>query len=114
MHADRRINQAGWLVLVVLALAAVSLVRQQATLPGPRDAQALENPAESRLDIIAQLQELNVKMDRLIGLLESGKVKVTVANADQMRAEPQGEALGPAAEKVNEAQPRIIIRRKGD
>ena len=43
----------------------------------------LPNPSERQLAMVEELRTLNGKMDKLIGLLQSGSVEVKVAKSDK-------------------------------
>jgi hypothetical protein len=93
----------------------------------PRPAQALENPADDRQSMLSELHGINEKLDRLIGLLDGGKVKVIVGNAEEVRGaappgsradgerarggEPGGQpAAQPIGPPAGSEEPKIIIR----
>lgn len=104
--------RAAFLLGALTLLVAVVLLEHPSILPGPRSADALENPVESRQQMVTELQQLNQKMDRLLQLFESGKVKVVVANADELKADA-APAVAPA-EKNNGVENKIVIKRKGE
>ena len=76
------------LLTVVVILQALILVGQWLGAP------ALVNPAQAqipdaggqRIEIISLLKGVNDKMDRLVSILESGKLEVHVAPADENKA----------------------------
>jgi hypothetical protein len=76
------------LLTVVLVLQGVILAGQWLGAP------ALVSPAQAQIpdaggqrnDMIKELRSLNDKMDKLIGILESGKLEVKVAGADDNKA----------------------------
>jgi plasmid stabilization system protein ParE len=103
-----------WILGAVALLVIVALLRSESVLPGPRQAQALDNSAETRLKMLAEMRQINQKMDRLIGLFESGKVKVVVSNAEELRAAPAVQAVPAARPDDGDNDKKIIIRRKGD
>ena len=76
------------LLTVVVILQALILVGQWLggpTLVAPAQAQ-IPDPGAQQLQVIRELQSLNGKMDRMIGILESGKLEVRVARADENNA----------------------------
>ena len=130
MNAARKpLSRACWLAGAVGLLLAMAALDRLAPLT-PRPAQALENPIEDRQSMVNELRGINEKLDRLITLLDSGKVKVIVANADEVRGAPPaltrrvdgegekargGEAGGqPASPPGGSDEPKIIIRPKAD
>jgi hypothetical protein len=111
--SEQAFKRGSWLLAAIgLAVAAALMTRDASILPSPREAQALENPIESRQTMVQELKQINQKLDRLIQLFESGKVKVVVGNAEELKT---GLAPPPApkpAEKKDGEQPNIIIRKK--
>ena len=72
------------LLTVVVILQALILAGQwlgAPTLVAPAHAQ-IPDPGAQQAQVIRELQSLNGKMDRLVGVLESGKLEVRVAGAD--------------------------------
>lgn len=81
-----RTNQ---LLTVVVALQALILLGQW-TGPGSftREARAelnLPDPGARQLAMVEELKGLNAKMDRLIGVLQGGELKVKVANEAEQK-----------------------------
>jgi hypothetical protein len=76
------------LLTVVLVLQGVILAGQwfgAPSLVSPVQAQIPDSGA-LRIETLKELQSLNGKMDKLIGILESGKLEVRVAAADENKA----------------------------
>lgn len=76
------------LLTVVVILQALILAGQwlgSPTVATPAHAQILDAGAQ-QYQMIKELQALNGKMDRLVGILESGKLEVRVAGADENKA----------------------------
>jgi hypothetical protein len=76
------------LLTVVLVLQGVILAGQWLGAPAlvsPVQAQ-IPDAGGQRNEMIKELTALNGKMDRLIGILESGKLEVKVAGADDNKA----------------------------
>ena len=76
------------LLTVVLVLQGVMLAGQWLGAPAlvaPAHAQIPDAGAQ-RLEMIKELQALNAKMEKLVGLLESGKLEVRVLAADENKA----------------------------
>jgi len=76
------------LLVAILVLQAFTLAGQWLG-DGPRilpsaQAQAF-NSAADRQDMIEQLKSVNSKLDRLVGVLESGNLQVKVVDADQKK-----------------------------
>ena len=72
------------LLTAVLVLQGVILAGQwlgTASLVAPAQAQ-IPDAGGQRNEMIRELQSLNGKMDKLIGILESGKLEVHVTGAD--------------------------------
>jgi len=70
---------------IVIALQALLLIGQWVG-PSMSVARAdipLPNPSERQLAMLDELRTLNGKMDRLIGMLQSGSVEVKVAKSDK-------------------------------
>jgi hypothetical protein len=73
------------LLTVVLLLQGLILMGQWLGAPSlvsPAHAQVPDAGAQ-RVEMITELKGLNAKMDRLIAVLESGKLEVKVAPADE-------------------------------
>jgi hypothetical protein len=127
--ARKPLTRACWLVAAVGLLLATAAWERLAPLT-VRPAQAQQaNPADDRQSMLAELRGINEKMDRLISLLDSGKVKMIVANAEEVRGaspapgnRPDGERprVGePGVQPVQPGQPggeepKIIVRQKAD
>jgi hypothetical protein len=76
------------LLTVVLVLQGMILAGQwlgTSSLVAPAQAQIPDAGAQ-RIEMVRELQALNGKMDKLIGILESGKLEVRVAGADENKA----------------------------
>jgi hypothetical protein len=76
------------LLTVVLVLQGVILAGQWLGAPAlvaPAQAQ-IPDAGGQRNEMIKELTALNGKMDRLIGILESGKLEVKVSGADDNKA----------------------------
>jgi hypothetical protein len=76
------------LLTVVVILQALILAGQwlgSPTLVTPAHAQ-IPDPGAQQLQVIRELQALNGKMDRLVGILESGKLEVHAVGADDNKA----------------------------
>ena len=73
------------LLVIVIALQLVILAGQW--LEGPKMLPAAQaqsiNSAADRQAIIDELKSVNSKLDRLVGVLESGNVQVRVTQSDQ-------------------------------
>jgi hypothetical protein len=73
------------LLTVVVVLQALILVGQWGGAPSvvtPAHAQ-IPDAGGQRLEIIAELKALNARVDKLQGFLESGKLEVRTAPADE-------------------------------
>jgi hypothetical protein len=76
------------LLTIVIVLQALILVGQWLGAP------SLVNPAQAQIpdaggqrqEMISLIKGTNDKLDRLIGILESGKLEVRVAGADENKA----------------------------
>jgi hypothetical protein len=76
------------LLTAVLILQGLILVGQWVGTPSlvaPAQAQ-IPDAGGQRNEMIRELQSLNGKMDKLIGILESGKLEVHVSGADDNKA----------------------------
>lgn len=72
------------ILTVIVVLQALILAGQWLGAPSvvsPAQAQ-IPDAGGQRLEIISHLKSMNEKMDRLIGIMESGKLEVRVAGAD--------------------------------
>ncbi|HSU69647.1 MAG TPA: hypothetical protein VLJ39_22370 [Tepidisphaeraceae bacterium] len=77
------------LLAFVVVLQVVLLMGQWLGQPSAQTAHAdvqLPNPSERQLAILDELRTLNGKMDRLIGVMTSGDVKVEVTKVPAARA----------------------------
>ena len=75
------------LLTVVIVLQGLILAGQWVSGPGlatPAMAQ-VSDPGAQRIQMIDQLEVLNDKMDKLIGILESGNLQVRVAPPDESK-----------------------------
>lgn len=76
------------LLLVVIVLQLLILAGQWSSDGGgyvqPAMAQ-VSDPGAQRIEMIAQLKDLNGKMDQLIGILESGNLQVRVSMPDEKK-----------------------------
>jgi len=69
------------LLAVVIVLQGLILLGQWAGQPAASTARAdvqLPNPSERQMAILDELKSMNGKLDRLVGLLQSGDMKVKV------------------------------------
>jgi hypothetical protein len=108
------IKRGYWLLIGVCALLAAVAVQRFQPL-APRPAQAWDNPVENRQEMIGELKKINERLDRLIAVFEGGKVKVTVANADEIRPPAAKNTAGDGGGVKDHAEePKIIIKRKAD
>ena len=76
------------LLTVVVVLQGLILMGQWLGAPSmvsPAHAQ-IPDAGGQRLEMITELKSLNGKMERLISILESGKLEVKVAHADDNKA----------------------------
>jgi hypothetical protein len=76
------------LLTAVLVLQGLILAGQwlgSPSLVAPAQAQIPDSGA-LRMETVKELQSLNGKMDKLIGILESGKLEVRVTGADENKA----------------------------
>jgi hypothetical protein len=76
------------LLTVVVILQALILAGQWLGSPSlvtPARAQ-IPDPGAQQQQVIKELQSVNAKMERMIGILESGKLEVRVAGADENKA----------------------------
>jgi hypothetical protein len=76
------------MLTVVIVLQALILVGQWLGAPAmvtPAQAQ-IPDAGGQRLEIISLLKGTNDKLDRLIGILDSGKLEVKVVGADENKA----------------------------
>lgn len=72
------------ILTVVVVLQGLILLGQWTGGPELPQAQAqVSDPGAQRIAQIEQLKELNVKMDKIIGILSSGNLQVKVANSDE-------------------------------
>lgn len=74
------------LLAVVIVLQALLLAGQWVGQPSANLAKAdvtLGNPGERQMAMVDELKTLNGKMDRLIGVMTSGDVKVEVTKVDK-------------------------------
>ncbi|MCG3179278.1 MAG: hypothetical protein BIFFINMI_01612 [Phycisphaerae bacterium] len=110
------VRKRNWMLAALLLAVAGVLVQERMFLPGPPQAQALY-PADDRASMIDQLKLMNQKLDTLISIMQSGKVKVVVANAEELKAAPSGagvQAQPAPGQAAPDNEPRVIIRRKGE
>jgi hypothetical protein len=76
------------LLTVIVVLQGLILAGQWLGAPSvvsPAQAQ-IPDAGGQRMEIISHLKSMNDKMDRLIGILESGKLEVHVTPADDNKA----------------------------
>jgi len=69
------------LLAVVIVLQSLILLGQWAGQPAASTARAdttLPNPSERQMAMLDELKTMNGKLDRLVGLLQSGDMKVKV------------------------------------
>ena len=77
-------NTTPRLLTAVLVLQGLTLVGLWTGQPRAGDAHAaIPDPGAQREAVVAQQKETNEKLDRLLSLLESGKLKVVVENEDE-------------------------------
>ncbi len=107
-------SKAKWLLAAVLLLSAAAWLDSRQMLPAGRQALALENPIEDRKEMIGLLQGVNARLDRLISLLESGKVKMVVGNAEELKGALAVPAARDGGAKPDVVEPKIVIKRKGE
>lgn len=109
---EQAIKRAHWLLIAIGVLLAITAL-EQSSVWSPRPALGLENPIEARQEMVTELKKVNDRLDRLIGIFESGKVKVTVANAEELRtAGAAAPAASPAPTEGSGS--KIILKRKSD
>ena len=125
--AKKPLTRACWLAAVVGLVLAMAALDRLAPL-APRSAQGeAANPADDRQSMLAELRGINEKLDRLVTLLDSGKVKIIIANAEEVRgpaptgvradgekAPASAPAGQPGAIGSGEDPKVIIIRPKAD
>ena len=70
-------------ILQGLILAGQWLGAPALTTPAPAQ---IPDPGAQTQQVIKELQALNAKMDRMVGIFESGKLEVRVAGADENKA----------------------------
>jgi hypothetical protein len=76
------------MLTVIIALQALILAGQWLGAPSmvtPAQAQ-IPDAGGQRIEMISLLKGTNEKLDKLIGILESGKLEVKVAGADENKA----------------------------
>ena len=110
MQKDKR-EKALWLLIGTLLLAVAALLLDGRSILPPNRAQAFENPIDQRGEAAAETRKVNERLDRLIALFESGKVKVIVANAEEFKAAPPVVIEGGAKP---DAESKIVIKRKAE
>jgi hypothetical protein len=99
-------NRTARLLGVVIALQALTLAGQWLGHSGPTMlpvAQAqLANPAAERQAMLDEQKVTNSKLDRLIGIFESGQLQVKVTNPDDFKgpATKEGGGAGNGAAKT--------------
>jgi hypothetical protein len=72
------------ILTVVVALQGLILLGQWTGGPAIPQAQAqVSDPGAQRSAQLEELKALNVKMDKIIGILSSGNLQVKVANSDE-------------------------------
>jgi hypothetical protein len=77
-------NTTPRLLTAVLVLQGLTLVGLWTGQPSAGDARAaIPDPGAQREAMVAELKVTNEKLDRLVSLLESGKLKVVVENEDE-------------------------------
>lgn len=77
-------NTTPRLLTVVLVLQGLTLVGLWTGQPRASDARAaIPDPGAQREALVAEQKLTNEKLDRLLSLLESGKLKVVVENEDE-------------------------------
>jgi hypothetical protein len=68
------------LLTAVLTLQVLTLAGQWAGHSNDARADLPPNPAERQIAMTEELKSLNSKMDKLVSLLESGRVEVKISN----------------------------------
>ena len=68
------------LLAAVLVLQVITLAGQWGAKPADAVADLPPNPAERQLAQTEELKQLNAKLDRLVSLMEGGRLKVEVSN----------------------------------
>ena len=73
---------------IVIVLQGRSLARPWVGAPSvqPAQAQPIANPERDRTVMIEELRSMNSKLDRLVGILEGGKLQVQVSSPDDNKA----------------------------
>jgi hypothetical protein len=85
---EESVMKSSKLLGIVIVLQCLILLGQWTGQPTARNAKAdvqLPNPSERQLAMVEQLRTLNDKMDRLVGVLTSGDVKVEVTKVDRTK-----------------------------
>jgi hypothetical protein len=89
---------ANRLLVIVIALQALTLLGQWTAADRPRivapAAAQVPDAGGQRLQIIDQLKQTNQKLDRLVTLLESGKLQVVASVPDDNKADDRRDDRG--------------------
>lgn len=78
------------LLVVVIVLQGLMLAGQWLGAPGalsPAHAQ-MPDPGRDRVQMIDELKSLNAKLDKLVGILESGDLQVHAVLPDETKGTP--------------------------
>lgn len=78
------------ILVAIVALQAMTLLAVWGGRPALESTASAQipDPGAQTQQVIDQLKTLNGKMDRLIGLLESGKLQVRAVSPDDKKAAP--------------------------
>ncbi len=83
------------LTVLVLGLWAESPIRARAAQAAPAAVGGMANSSAQRQAMVNALGRTNEKLDRIISLLESGKIKVILARPEVKHATPKPPAPKP-------------------
>ena len=80
----QKTNGTTKLLVAVVVLQGLMVIGQWAGAPSmmPAAQAQLRNSGEDRAAMLEQLQAVNGKLDKIAGILESGKLQVEVAKSD--------------------------------
>ena len=81
----QKTNGTTKLLVAVVVLQGLMVVGQWASAPSmmPAAQAQLRNSGEDRAAMLDQMQQVNAKLDKIAGILESGKLQVEVAKSDE-------------------------------
>lgn len=82
MNSEKRTQKLLPAILMLQVLTLGSQWTGQGMI-SPATAAAIPDPGARQVQMVEELKQLNVKLDRLVGVLESGKLQVTVTNPDE-------------------------------